>query len=106
MPTCSAYRLWAEEWSERAEETGPYWTLTGRETDSREVCDGQRRILVEVLRLDEALQQVPAHGGYFIDRGDVEGRSSCSLPSRRCRRVGAGLFGVASLTSGAVGGWL
>ena len=36
---------------------------------SREVCDGKRRILVEVLRLDEALEQVPAHGGWRAGRG-------------------------------------
>ena len=35
---------------------------------SREVCDGKRRILVEVLRLDEALEQVPAHGGWRAGR--------------------------------------
>jgi hypothetical protein len=37
---------------------------SSRRTDLREVCDSERRILVEVLRLDEALEQVPAHGGW------------------------------------------
>jgi hypothetical protein len=40
------------------------WTQRERQRNSREVCDGKRRILVEVLRLDEALEQVPAHGGW------------------------------------------
>ena len=35
-----------------------------RRADLREVCDSERGILVEVLRLDEALEQVPAHGGW------------------------------------------
>ena len=38
------------------------------ERNSREVCDGKRGILVEVLRLDEALEQVPAHGGWRAGR--------------------------------------
>lgn len=36
----------------------------GNGWNSREVCDSKGRILVEVLRLDEALKQVPAHGGW------------------------------------------
>ena len=40
----------------------------GSAEHSREVCDGKRRILVEVLRLDEALEQVPAHGGWRAGR--------------------------------------
>ena len=35
-----------------------------RRADLREVCDSESGILVEVLRLDEALEQVPAHGGW------------------------------------------
>ena len=35
-----------------------------RRADLREVCDSERGILVEVLRLDEALEQVPAHVGW------------------------------------------
>lgn len=42
-------------------------------TDLREVCDGERGILVEVLRLDEALEQVPAHGGWRDGRWWVVG---------------------------------
>jgi hypothetical protein len=38
--------------------------VVGLCADLREVCDSERRILVEVLRLDEALEQVPAHGGW------------------------------------------
>lgn len=36
--------------------------------NSRKVSDGKGRILVEVLRLDEALEQVPAHGGWRAGR--------------------------------------
>lgn len=56
---------------------------------SREVGDGKGGILVEVLRLDEALEQVPAHGGWRAGRR--RGRWA-----RWCGLMGMGVqYGVA-----------
>ena len=38
---------------------------------SRKVCYGQRRVFVEMLGVDKALEQVPAHGGCFIGGAGV-----------------------------------
>ena len=40
--------------------------MYARGSCSREIGDGEGWVLVEVLRLDEALEQIPAHGGCFI----------------------------------------
>jgi len=66
MPTWLAYLLQARKICDQPK--AHVLTLCWRERDSREVCDGERGILVEVLRLDEALEQVPAHGGWRAGR--------------------------------------
>ena len=63
-----------------------------RRADLREVCDSERGILVEVLRLDEALEQVPAHGGWrdgrwwVVEESDRVGMDIC-LGIVRCLYV-------------------
>jgi len=57
--------------------------------DLREVCDSERGILVEVLRLDEALEQVPAHGGWRDGRwwmlaGGRVGMNICLCTCKVC----------------------
>lgn len=37
-------------------------TFVGEMEHALQVCDCERRVLVEVLGLDEALEQIPAHG--------------------------------------------
>jgi hypothetical protein len=73
----------------------------------RQVGDGERGIIVEVIRLDEALQQVPAHLELRIGTGSrVEGQCHCrgggdsSGTGFMCRSVK--LFGSTAAAPGLV----
>lgn len=66
MPTCSAYRLQYV--------SGACHSRVERLGGSRKVGYGERGVLVEVLGLEEALEQVPAHGGCLIGMSPLNRR--------------------------------
>lgn len=66
---------------------------------SRQVGHGQRGIGVEVVRLDEALKQIPTHLGRFIGaRQKKGGREDVEAAAERCRGIkwGTHLAGFSS----------
>lgn len=73
MPTWSAYRLKVSCVSTRLDSMKRSTPAGGY--GSREISYGERRVFIEVFRLDKALEQVPTHGEDSIE-GDLLRRAS------------------------------